>query len=245
MTSFAEADASNRIADVRFDDRRMYVLLQDGREIAVPLWWYPRLLHAPPEQRNHWEILPFGDVLHWPEIDEDLDVHGFLIGAKAPGATLSGEKHVVSLGSNLRSASDLLAKVKRDAAALDQQVTSDRFFNFVVTAYSLIDWIKNDPTVPSGAKKDVDALYIKLKVCGELANSSKHFVLKVKEGRRPVTNEVTSKCGWGVGRYGHGPYGAGEESIHIGLSDGSTLSLFKFKDDVIKVWADFFTTHGI
>ena len=51
-TSSAEADGSNRIAGVRFDERRMYVLLQDGREISVPLWWYPRLLRATPEQRN-------------------------------------------------------------------------------------------------------------------------------------------------------------------------------------------------
>ena len=87
MTSLTEADERNRIADVRFDERRMYVLLQDGREISVPLWWYPRLLRATPEQRDNWQILPFGDALHWPEIDEDLDVRGFLTGARAPGAT--------------------------------------------------------------------------------------------------------------------------------------------------------------
>jgi Protein of unknown function (DUF2442) len=87
MISSVEADANNQIADVRFDDCRMYVLLQDSREISVPLWWYPRLLRATPQQRNNWEILPFGDALHWPDIDEDLDVQGFLIGAKAPNAT--------------------------------------------------------------------------------------------------------------------------------------------------------------
>jgi hypothetical protein len=87
MTSSAEADGSNRIVDVHFDERRMYVLLQDGREISVPLWWYPRLLHATPAQRENWEILPFGDALHWPDLEEDLDVHGFLIGARARGAT--------------------------------------------------------------------------------------------------------------------------------------------------------------
>jgi Protein of unknown function (DUF2442) len=86
MTSLAEAENKNRIADVRFDDERMHVTLQDGREISVPLWWYPRLMHATPEQRSNWEILPFGDALHWPDIDEDLDVQGFLIGAKAPDA---------------------------------------------------------------------------------------------------------------------------------------------------------------
>jgi hypothetical protein len=83
----AEAEDRNRIADVRFDSERMYVLLQDGRKISVPLWWYPRLLRATPAERSNWEILPFGDALHWPDIDEDLDVHGFLIGAKAPDAT--------------------------------------------------------------------------------------------------------------------------------------------------------------
>jgi hypothetical protein len=82
----AEADRKDRIADGRFDDERMYVLLQDGREISVPLWWYPRLWQATREQRSNWQILPFGDAQHWREVDEDLDVHGFLIGARTPGA---------------------------------------------------------------------------------------------------------------------------------------------------------------
>ena len=86
MTSLAEAEDRNRIADVRFDQERMYVLLQDGREILVPLGWYPRLPRATPEQREKWEILPFGDALHWEESDDDLDVGGFLIGAKVPDA---------------------------------------------------------------------------------------------------------------------------------------------------------------
>jgi hypothetical protein len=40
----------------------------------VPLWCYPRLLRATPEQRNNSQIPPVGDALHWPDIDEDLDV---------------------------------------------------------------------------------------------------------------------------------------------------------------------------
>jgi hypothetical protein len=86
MTSSAEAEKRNQIADVRFARDRMHVLLRDGREISVPLWSYPRLLRATPEQRQKWQITPFGDALHWEEIDEDLDVQGFLIGAKAPDA---------------------------------------------------------------------------------------------------------------------------------------------------------------
>lgn len=86
MTSSADIENRNQIADVRFDRERMHVLLRDGREISVPLWWYPRLLKATSQQREKWEITPFGDALHWEEIDEDLDVQGFLIGARAPDA---------------------------------------------------------------------------------------------------------------------------------------------------------------
>ena len=73
-------------ADASFDNDKMHVLLKNGTEVTVPLWWYPRLYHATPQQRRNWRILPFGDALHWPDIDEDLDVHGFIHGLKAPGA---------------------------------------------------------------------------------------------------------------------------------------------------------------
>ena len=40
--------ADERVADVRCDDDSLIVDLMDGRTIAVPLAWYPRLLAAPP-----------------------------------------------------------------------------------------------------------------------------------------------------------------------------------------------------
>jgi hypothetical protein len=84
MNSAAEAEYHHQIADVRFDRERMHVLLQDGREISVPLWWYPRLLKATPAQRAAFEIGRFG--IHWEEIDEDIELAGLLVGAKAPDA---------------------------------------------------------------------------------------------------------------------------------------------------------------
>ena len=41
---------------VRFDDDNMWVELSDGRTLGVPLAWFPRLLHAAPEQRLAFEI---------------------------------------------------------------------------------------------------------------------------------------------------------------------------------------------
>jgi hypothetical protein len=62
----------------RFDENSLWVELSDGRVIAVPLAWFPRLLHATPEQRAKVEISPMG--LHWDELDEDVSVSGLLAG---------------------------------------------------------------------------------------------------------------------------------------------------------------------
>ena len=64
---------------VRFDDNSMWVDLADGRVIAVPLAWFPRLMRATPEQRANVELSPRG--LHWDELDEDVSVDGLLAGA--------------------------------------------------------------------------------------------------------------------------------------------------------------------
>ncbi|HSW07605.1 DUF2442 domain-containing protein [Aquabacterium sp.] len=64
---------------VRFDDDSMWVDLTDGRVIAVPLAWFPRLLHATPAQRAQVELSRHG--LHWDDLDEDVSVAGLLAGA--------------------------------------------------------------------------------------------------------------------------------------------------------------------
>ncbi len=54
--------------------------LADGRVISVPLRWYPRLVHATPEERNNWELIGHGEHIHWPDLDEDLSVKSLLAG---------------------------------------------------------------------------------------------------------------------------------------------------------------------
>ncbi|MDO8127251.1 MAG: DUF2442 domain-containing protein [Candidatus Brocadiales bacterium] len=76
--------ADERVKDVQVTDDTLSVDLMDGRTIAVPLTWYPRLLNATPKQRNNWQICGGGYGIHWPEIDEDLSTEGLLRGAPAP-----------------------------------------------------------------------------------------------------------------------------------------------------------------
>jgi hypothetical protein len=70
-----------RPVSVAFTADELVVTLADGRSIATPLAWYPRLHDASPAQRNHFELMPMG--IHWPELDEDLGVAGMLKGRSA------------------------------------------------------------------------------------------------------------------------------------------------------------------
>jgi hypothetical protein len=81
--------ADERVRDVRFDEDRLIVDLMDGRTIAVPLVWYPRLLHATIEQRGRFEVSAAGYGIHWPDVDDDLSTEGLLRGAPAPRGSLA------------------------------------------------------------------------------------------------------------------------------------------------------------
>ena len=70
-----------RAQSVECTTTELIVALRDGRKIATPLEWYPRLVAASPAQRASYEIMPMG--IHWPEIDEDLSIAGMLQGRSA------------------------------------------------------------------------------------------------------------------------------------------------------------------
>ncbi len=70
-----------RAKSVEFTATELVVTLQDGRRIATPLEWYPRLQRASTHERAHFEIMPMG--IHWPDIDEDLSIAGMLKGRRA------------------------------------------------------------------------------------------------------------------------------------------------------------------
>jgi len=86
----SEPSAGERIIDVTIDEHSLSARLADGRVISIPLAWYPRLLHASPEQREKWELCGGGFGIHWPDLDEDLSVEGLLRGAPAPAGQRSG-----------------------------------------------------------------------------------------------------------------------------------------------------------
>jgi hypothetical protein len=67
---------------VWFDENNMWVMLTDGRQLSVPLAYFPRLEHATTEQREKVVMSGGGTGLHWEELDEDVSVPHLLAGCK-------------------------------------------------------------------------------------------------------------------------------------------------------------------
>ena len=69
-----------RASEVWFDADMMHVRLLDGREISVPIEWFPRLRNASEEQCKKWRLIGKGVGIHWEDIDEDISVAALLTG---------------------------------------------------------------------------------------------------------------------------------------------------------------------
>jgi hypothetical protein len=75
--------APPRAVYVTVTDDTLTVDLEDGRTIAVPIGWFPRLAYGTAPERANVEIAGAGLGLHWPDLDEDIGVEGLLLGKKS------------------------------------------------------------------------------------------------------------------------------------------------------------------
>ncbi len=66
--------------DVVVTETVLHVTLDDGRELFVPVEWFPRLRDASDRDRADWRLIGRGEGIHWPAIDEDISVRGLLAG---------------------------------------------------------------------------------------------------------------------------------------------------------------------
>jgi len=63
-----------------FSEDSFTVNLNDGRQITIPLAWYPRLLAGTKHERENYEFIGGGEGVHWPKLDEDILIEGLLAG---------------------------------------------------------------------------------------------------------------------------------------------------------------------
>ena len=76
---------------VEVSDDTLSVEIADGRIIAAPLVWYPRLAHATAHERKSWRLIGTGRGIHWPGIDEDVRVANLLAGQPSAESTFVQE----------------------------------------------------------------------------------------------------------------------------------------------------------
>lgn len=99
-----------RIEEVQVTDGELIVTLHDGRVLSLPLRWFPRLRYATEAERAHWIILGDDDLIHWPELDEDIELLRLFSG----GESLENESSVQAW----------LAEQKSEALVLNEPKTN-------------------------------------------------------------------------------------------------------------------------
>jgi hypothetical protein len=83
----------SRIKRVNITEELITAELLDGRIISVPLAWSWRLSEATPAQRANYELIGGGLGIHWPDVDEDISVHGMLHGVPARRPKAQDRQH--------------------------------------------------------------------------------------------------------------------------------------------------------
>ncbi len=73
---------------VWFDADNLWILLEDGRQLGIPLAYSPRLASAIRDELLQVELIGEGQGLHWESLDEDLSVEGILLGHTVVGSPL-------------------------------------------------------------------------------------------------------------------------------------------------------------
>jgi hypothetical protein len=92
MLSVTFTMAPVKIIEVVVTDDTLSVDLEDGRTVAIPIGWYPRLAYGTPAERANFQISGAGYGIYWPDLDEDIGVEGLLLGKKSNESQVSFER---------------------------------------------------------------------------------------------------------------------------------------------------------
>ncbi len=80
-------------------NEKLIVDLADGRSLSVPLEWYPRLVHASPQERQNWQTLGDGYAIEWIDLDEHIGIEGLLAGKRSGESQRSFERWLATRNS--------------------------------------------------------------------------------------------------------------------------------------------------
>lgn len=66
------------ILSISFPTGKIQADLSDGRSVALPLSWFPKLNSANEEDLKRFEISVSGYGVHWNSLDEDISIKAFI-----------------------------------------------------------------------------------------------------------------------------------------------------------------------
>ena len=69
-----------RAQKVWCDSENLWILLFDGRQLSIPLIFFPKLMNADKNLLSKYELSGNGIGIHWDNLDEDLYVPNLLLG---------------------------------------------------------------------------------------------------------------------------------------------------------------------
>lgn len=134
----------------------------------------------------------------------------------------------------------ILGKAKRDLQELSQDTNIDNIFNFFVSAYHVVDYVKVLNTVPAG---DIKALYEEpdFRKCRYICNKSKHRTLDKGDDefityRRP--SAALGECILGESVLGLG-------RAYFIIDEAEQVDVLDLGKRIIDRWEALFNTHGI
>ena len=80
------------VIEVTITDKKLFIELEDGRSIAIPLEWYPRLLYGTKAERQDYQLLGDGYAIEWSQLDEHIGIEGLLAGRRSSESQSSLER---------------------------------------------------------------------------------------------------------------------------------------------------------
>lgn len=139
----------------------------------------------------------------------------------------------------LSSPRHMLEKAHREHARLRQCVDIDNVFNFFVTAYHILDYVKKLGSVPKSDvktfSKDQD-----IEDCGDLCNKGKHVILD-RDRPDPSTRITRNSIGGGM----VGEMMVGAEDMWFLETGGRKVDVMRLAERILQKWEAFFATHSL
>jgi hypothetical protein len=71
------------VSSVSIGRGRLTFNLADGRSVAAPIEWFPRLTFGTVRERRNWRLIGAGYGVHWPDLDEHISVENMILGQRS------------------------------------------------------------------------------------------------------------------------------------------------------------------